>query len=92
MTIAEANEPVAYGLRIIIKKMGLKNLNVAKEAGYTAQELCDMLNGRRLIKACDIQNIAIAIGVTVNDIYKAGKEGEVDAKTRSKRLGKNYLY
>lgn len=53
MTIAEANEPLSNGLKIIIAQKGLKNLYVAENAGYTPQELSDMLNGRRLIKACN---------------------------------------
>lgn len=74
MTIAEANEPLACGLRLLIAKKGLKNLYVAEKAGYTAQELSDMLNGRRLIKACDIPKIANALNVKADDIYRAGKE------------------
>lgn len=58
MTIAEANEPLSNRLKIIIAQKGLKNLYVAESAGYTPQELSDMLNGRRLIKACDIPRIA----------------------------------
>lgn len=54
MTIMEANEPFSSGLKLMIAKRGLKNLYVAEKAGFTAQELSDMLNGRRLIKACDI--------------------------------------
>lgn len=66
MTIAEANEPLSNELKQIIARKGLKNLYVAENAGYTAQELSDMLNGRRLIKACDIPKIAKALGVEIN--------------------------
>lgn len=38
MTIAEANEPLSNGLKIIIAQKGLKNLYVAESAGYTPQE------------------------------------------------------
>ena len=51
----------------------MKNLHVAKKAGYSPQKLSDMLNGRRLIKACDIPNLALALGVKIDDIYEAGK-------------------
>lgn len=74
MTIAEANEPLATGLKVIIAKKGLKNLYVAQNAGYTAQELSDMLNGRRLIKACDIPGLAKALNVKSDEIYAAGKK------------------
>ena len=36
-----------------------------------------MLNGRRLIKACDIPRIATVLGVKADDIYEAGKKGGV---------------
>lgn len=72
MTIAESNDPFARGLREIIAKKGLKNLYVAEKAGFTAQELSDMLNGRRLIKACDIPRLAEALEVKTDDIYETG--------------------
>lgn len=74
MTITEANEPFAKGLKVLIAKKGLKNIFVAEKAGYTPQELSDMLNGRRLIKACDIPRLAKAVGVTSDEIYKAGEQ------------------
>lgn len=76
MNISECNEPVATGTRRIIAQKGLKNIYVAERAGFTPQELSDMLNGRRLIKACDIPKLANALGVDAGDIYEAGKKGE----------------
>lgn len=73
MTITEANKPLADGVKVIIVQKGLKNLHVAKQAGYTPQELSDMLNGRRLIKACDIPKLTKALKVKADDIYEAGK-------------------
>lgn len=75
MTIAESNDPFARGLREIIAEKGLKNLYVAEKAGFTAQELSDMLNGRRLIKACDIPRLAEALEVKTDDIYETGMRG-----------------
>ena len=77
MTIAEANIPISTGIRAIISRKGLKNLHVAEKGGYTARELSDMLNGRKLIKACDILKLSRALGVTVDDIFAAGIESEV---------------
>lgn len=74
MTTAESNAPFARGLRVIIAEKGLKNLYVAEKAGFTAQELSDMLNGRRLIKACDIPRFAKALNVKLDDIYAMGNE------------------
>ncbi|MEY8379204.1 helix-turn-helix transcriptional regulator [Lachnospiraceae bacterium 56-18] len=75
MTIAESNAPFVSGLRIIIAEKGFKNLYVAKKAGFTSQEFSDMLNGRRLIKACDIPKFAKALNVKLDDIYAIGMRG-----------------
>lgn len=76
MTISEANAPLSKGIQIIIAEKGFKNLYIAQKAGFTPQELSDMLNGRRLIKACDVPRLADALGVEAGDIYDAGKRGE----------------
>ena len=76
MRIADFNSPAADNISRMIEKNGLKQVYVAEKAGYKAQELNDMLNGRRLIKACDVPRIALALGVEINEIYEAGKKGE----------------
>lgn len=52
-----------------IKELGLKNNAVAEKAGYTDQQLSDMLNGRRIIKPCDVLAIADALGVGVAELF-----------------------
>lgn len=76
MNISECNNPFAAGMKRLIAKKGLKNIYVAEKAGFTPQELSDMLNGRRLIKACDIPKLALAMEVKESDIYEVGKKGE----------------
>lgn len=76
MTIKEANMPVDYRISGILKEKGLKQLFVAEKIGYTAQELNDMLNGRRLIKICDIPKIANALEVDVNYLFGIKKGDE----------------
>lgn len=76
LRIAEFNTPAAENITRIIAEKGLKQVYVAEKAGYKAQEFNDMLNGRRLIKACDIPRIATVLGVKADDIYEAGKKGE----------------
>lgn len=68
-TIKEMNVPVVFGISKAIKEKGFKQTYVAESAGYTPQELSDMLNGRRLIKACDIPRIAKALGVEINYLF-----------------------
>ena len=82
MTIPEANTPLSEGIRKIIAQKGLKNLYVAERADFTPQELSDMLNGRRLIKACDIPRLALPLGVEINEIYAAGEKGDERDKYR----------
>lgn len=76
MRIADFNTPAADNISRLIKEKGLKQVYVAERAGFAPQELSDMLNGRRLIKSCDIPRLALALGVEINDIYEAGKKGE----------------
>lgn len=82
MTITEANEPVAKGLKVIITQKGLKNLHVAERAGFTPQELSDMFNGRRVIKACDIPKLAHVLGVKTDDIYAAGRRDYLNSNQK----------
>lgn len=74
MDIAKSNEPLAQRISFLIKESGLKQFVVAKRAGYSAQEFNSMLNGRKLIRACDIPNIAKALEVSVNELYKKGDD------------------
>lgn len=79
-TIKEMNVPVAFGISKAIKEKGFKQTYVAESAGYTPQELSDMLNGRRLIKACDIPRIAKALGVEINYLFGIEKRSVEDEK------------
>lgn len=73
LNIKEMNRPFDIGMARVIKEKGVKQIYVAEKAGYTAQELNDMLNGRRLIKANDVLRLSLALEVTADDIYQAGK-------------------
>lgn len=73
MAISEYNDPVAVGVRTIIAKKGLRQKGVAQRAGLSEQQLSDMLNGRKLIRACDLLPIADALGVTVDELLSAGQ-------------------
>ena len=63
MTIAECNSPVAENIARIIAEKGLKQVHVSEKAGYSAQSLSDMLNGRKLIKVSDLVRISAALDV-----------------------------
>ena len=72
--IEEANKPFAKGLEVIIARKGLKQIYVAKIAGYTQQQLNRMLNGRKMISAKDIVQISKALGESPDAIFQAGRE------------------
>lgn len=61
LDISASNGIVAERLRNAIKDKGLKQSAIANKAGFTAQEMNDMLNGRRLMRAVDIASIIGAI-------------------------------
>jgi plasmid maintenance system antidote protein VapI len=69
----EANRPFADGLSRIISEKGLKQVWVAEKAGLTPKELSDMLNGRKLIKACDIVRLAAATETGIEEIFTAAE-------------------
>lgn len=69
MSIVECNASVPKNLSRIIKERGLKQSAVARWAGYTSQQFTDMLNGRKLIKPCDVAALANALCVNVGDLF-----------------------
>lgn len=84
MNIKEMNYPVNAGIAKAIKEKGLKQVYVAKSAGYTPQKLNDMITGRCLIKACDIPRIAKALGVEINYLFGIEEGEENNAKSKTK--------
>lgn len=74
MQIAECNKPIAENVQRIISEKGLKQNAVAARANFTQTAFNAMLRGRKLIKPCDVNNIAEALEVSVNELYK--QEGD----------------
>lgn len=72
MTIEEANEPFVSGVKAIIERENIKHISIAKKSGYTRQAFSDILNGRKLIKACDMPLIAKTLNVSIEDIFDIG--------------------
>lgn len=73
MTISECNSPVAENIQQIIRENGLKQTYIAEKAGYTEQMLSNMLVGRKVIKACDVIRICMALGIDANTLYEIEK-------------------
>ncbi len=66
------NSIVAPNVKRIIKQKCLKQSAVAEKAGYTPNQFCSMMNGRKIIKDTDIMNIAIALDVDANELFRKG--------------------
>lgn len=69
MNVSSYNAMLPVNIACAIKKHGMKNNTVAERAGFTKQQFSDMLNGRKIIKPCDILAISDAIGVSVGDLF-----------------------
>lgn len=70
MSVRKYNTPVAETVSKIISQKGLKQVVIAGKMGITDQQFSDMLNGRRIIKACDITRLAEALDVTPNELFQ----------------------
>lgn len=75
MNVKACNVMVPENIVRLINERGMKQRAVAERAGFTDQQMCDMLNGRKIIKVCDTLAIAEALGVEVAELYTAGQRG-----------------
>lgn len=69
MNASKYNVMLPINIACAIKMRGMKNNAVAERAGLSVQQFSDMLNGRRIIKPCDIVAISDAIGVSAGDLF-----------------------
>jgi len=79
MRTKDYNAVLPENITKIINTKGLKQCAVAEQAGYSKQQLCAMLNGRRIIKPCDAITIANVLGVTMNELYADNSENEAES-------------
>lgn len=75
MRIAEYNNPISSNIKTIINEKGMKQCSVAEKSGFTTSGFNAMLCGRKIIKPCDVKNIANALGVSINDLFGIGERG-----------------
>lgn len=69
--IPNYNSPVTINIAKIAEKKGLKQRAIAENAGLTPQALCDVICGRRILKISEVNNVAKALGVDVNELFKS---------------------
>lgn len=60
---------VADNIKKIIEAKGMKQVVVAQRAGFTANQFCDMLYGRKVIRADYLPFIAKALDCKLNDLF-----------------------
>lgn len=63
-------QTLIFNIRRIIEEKGFKQRSVAEKAGIGPNLFSSMLNERKLITAEHIPNIADALDVSVNELYK----------------------
>lgn len=66
---------VAEGIRRSMESKGLYQKYVAERAGFTEQQLTDMIKGRKIIRAEYLPALATAIGVEISEFYKPAERG-----------------
>lgn len=65
-------DDVIDNIRAIITEKGMKQIVVAERAGFTSSEFSNMLNERRkLLRVEHLKPIADALGVEMNDLFRA---------------------
>ena len=71
MNAEKYNAIVPVNISKLIIARGLKQGAVAERAGFSKQQFSDMLNGRKIIKLCDVFAIAMALSVGVGDLFSS---------------------
>ena len=66
---------VQGNLARIIEEKGLVKKGVAKRAGISAQNLSDILVGRKVIRADMIPALAFAVDVPIEELFKNLEKG-----------------
>lgn len=69
MTIFEANSPVSEIIPMLAKEKGLKYSYIAEKVGLSPVQMTEIIQGRRLLKVCEIPKLAKVLGVTPNKLY-----------------------
>lgn len=74
ISIKEANAPVADNLKRWIEMKDFKKKAVAARAGLTQNELTDIFGGRRIIKMCELPELAEAVGIPMEKLFEQSNE------------------
>lgn len=72
MSVEQAgyNTPAAENLKRLLKEQGLTGYKFAVKAGYTPQQLTDMMHHRKIMRPPDIAALVDALGVDASEFFK----------------------
>lgn len=70
MKVSEWNGTFPKNLRATLEKKCINQAALARKIGYDPREICDLLQGRRLVKVVDIQNISEGLDVPVEELLR----------------------
>ncbi len=72
MSVEQAgyNTPAAENLKRLLKERGLTGYKFAVTAGYTPQQLTDMMHHRKIMRPPDIAALVDALGVDASEFFK----------------------
>lgn len=69
MNATKYNAMLPVNIACEVKARGMKYGAVAERAGFSKQQFSDMLNGRKIIKPCDILAISSALEMDVGELF-----------------------
>ena len=69
MNATKYNAMLPINIACEVKARGMKYGAVAERAGFSKQQFSDMLNGRKIIKPCDILAISSALEMDVGELF-----------------------
>ena len=78
-SIKNGNSPVAGNIARILEEKTMERAKIARKAGLKPRELTDIINNCKVIRASEIEALAEALGVEVQELFAR----EVDVEDSS---------
>lgn len=68
-SIAQGNAPAAANLKRLIEESGVPQYIIARKIGLGTHQLSDMMQGRKIIRPCDLVKLQQVLGVEFEEIF-----------------------
>lgn len=75
-SIKNGNSPVAGNIARILEEKTMERAKIARKAGLKPRELTDIINNCKVIRAFEIEALAEALGVEVQELF--AREADVE--------------